>query len=132
VEGGFLDFDVTIATPDMMPLVGKLGRVLGPRGLMPNPKTGTVTNDVGRTVQEYKAGRVEYRTDRYGNVHVPVGKVSFSGEQLTANYQAVLDEINRAKPAAAKGRYLKGVSTSSTMGPGVKIDPAARPVEAAT
>ena len=124
VEGGFLDFDVTIATPDMMPLVGKLGRVLGPRGLMPNPKTGTVTTDVGRTVEEYKAGRVEYRTDRYGNVHVPVGKVSFSAEQLAANYQAVLDEINRAKPAAAKGRYLKGVSTSSTMGPGIRIDPA--------
>ncbi|MBM3659941.1 MAG: 50S ribosomal protein L1 [Actinobacteria bacterium] len=123
VEGGFLDFDVTIATPDMMPLVGKLGRVLGPRGLMPNPKTGTVTTDVGRTVEEYKAGRVEYRTDRYGNVHVPVGKVSFSAEQLTANYQSVLDELNRAKPAAAKGRYLKGVSTSSTMGPGIKIDP---------
>jgi large subunit ribosomal protein L1 len=126
VEGGFLDFDVAIATPDLMPLVGKLGRVLGPRGLMPNPKTGTVTNDVGRTVEEYKAGRVEYRTDRYGNVHVPVGKVSFSAEQLTANYQAVLDELHRAKPAAAKGRYLKGVSTSSTMGPGIRIDPAAR------
>jgi len=123
VEGGFLDFDVTIATPDLMPLVGKLGRVLGPRGLMPNPKTGTVTTDVGRTVEEYKAGRVEYRTDRYGNVHVPVGKVSFSAEQLSENYQAVLDELNRAKPAAAKGRYLKGVSTSSTMGPGIRIDP---------
>jgi large subunit ribosomal protein L1 len=126
VEGGFLDFDVTIATPDLMPLVGKLGRVLGPRGLMPNPKTGTVTNDVGRTVEEYKAGRVEYRTDRYGNVHVPVGKVSFSAEQLSENYQAVLDELNRAKPAAAKGRYLKGVSTSSTMGPGIRIDAAAK------
>jgi large subunit ribosomal protein L1 len=123
VEGGFLDFDVTIATPDLMPLVGKLVRVLGPRGLMPNPKTGTVTTDVGRTVEEYKAGRVEYRTDRYGNVHVPVGKASFSAEQLSANYQAVLDELNRAKPAAAKGRYLKGISTSSTMGPGVRIDP---------
>jgi len=123
VEGGFLDFDVAVATPDLMPLVGKLGRVLGPRGLMPNPKTGTVTNDVGRTVAEYKAGRVEYRTDRYGNVHVPIGKVSFAADQLAANYQAVLDEVVRAKPAAAKGRYLKGISTSSTMGPGVKIDP---------
>ena len=129
VEGGFLDFDVTIATPDLMPLVGKLGRVLGPRGLMPNPKTGTVTNDVGRTVEEYKAGRVEYRTDRYGNVHVPVGKVSFSAEQLGENYQSVLDEVNRAKPASAKGRYLKGVSASSTMGPGVRIDPSAKAEE---
>jgi large subunit ribosomal protein L1 len=126
VEGGFLDFDVAVATPDLMPLVGKLGRVLGPRGLMPNPKTGTVTNDVGRTVAEYKAGRVEYRTDRYGNVHVPIGKVSFATDQLAANYQAVLDEVVRAKPAAAKGRYLKGISTSSTMGPGVRIDPAAK------
>ena len=126
VEGGFLDFDVTIATPDLMPLVGKLGRVLGPRGLMPNPKTGTVTTDVGRTVEEYKAGRVEYRTDRYGNVHVPLGKVSFSAEQLVANYQSVLDEINRAKPASSKGRYVKGVSISSTMGPGIRVDPAAK------
>jgi large subunit ribosomal protein L1 len=126
VEGGFLDFDVTIATPDLMPLVGKLGRVLGPRGLMPNPKTGTVTTDVGRTVEEYKAGRVEYRTDRYGNVHVPLGKVSFSAEQLVANYQSVLDEINRAKPASSKGRYVKGISISSTMGPGSRVDPAAK------
>ncbi|MEI8001597.1 MAG: 50S ribosomal protein L1 [Actinomycetes bacterium] len=130
IEGGFLDFDVTIATPDLMPLVGKLGRQLGPRGLMPNPKTGTVTTDVGRTVEEYKAGRVEYRTDRYGNVHVPVGKVSFTDAQLGENFQAVLDEISRAKPASAKGRYLQGVTTSSTMGPGVKIDPAARVDEA--
>jgi large subunit ribosomal protein L1 len=109
-----------------MPLVGKLGRVLGPRGLMPNPKTGTVTMEVGRTVEEYKAGRVEYRTDRYGNVHVPVGKVSFSDEQLIANYQSVLDELNRAKPAASKGRYLRSASASSTMGPGVKLDPTAK------
>jgi large subunit ribosomal protein L1 len=123
IEKGFLDFDVAIATPDQMPNVGKLGRTLGPRGLMPNPKTGTVTNDVGKTVEEFKAGKVEYRTDRYGNVHVPIGKVSFDTEQLTANYQAVLDEVNRAKPAAAKGRYLKGISTSSTMGPGIRIDP---------
>ena len=130
IEGGFLDFDVTIATPDLMPLVGKLGRQLGPRGLMPNPKTGTVTTDVGRTVEEYKAGRVEYRTDRYGNVHVPVGKASFSVDQLCDNFQAIHDEVVRAKPAAAKGRYIKGVTTSSTMGPGVKIDPAARADEA--
>ncbi len=131
IEGGFLDFDVTIATPDLMPLVGKLGRQLGPRGLMPNPKTGTVTTDVGRTVEEYKAGRVEYRTDRYGNVHVPVGKASFSVEQLSDNFQAIHDEVVRAKPAAAKGRYIRGVTTSSTMGPGVKVDPTARADEAA-
>ena len=123
IEQGFLDFDVAIATPDQMPNVGKLGRTLGPRGLMPNPKTGTVTNDVGKTVEEFKAGKVEYRTDRYGNVHVPIGKVSFDTAALAANYQAVLDEVNRAKPAASKGRYLKGVSTSSTMGPGIRIDP---------
>jgi large subunit ribosomal protein L1 len=123
IEKGFLDFDVAIATPDQMPNVGKLGRTLGPRGLMPNPKTGTVTNDVGKTVEEFKAGKVEYRTDRYGNVHVPIGKVSFDTSALAENYQAVLDEVNRAKPAASKGRYLKGVSTSSTMGPGIRIDP---------
>jgi large subunit ribosomal protein L1 len=123
IEKGFLDFDVAIATPDQMPNVGKLGRTLGPRGLMPNPKTGTVTNDVGKTVEEFKAGKVEYRTDRYGNVHVPIGKVSFDTDALAANYQAVLDEVNRAKPAASKGRYLKSVSTSSTMGPGIRIDP---------
>ena len=122
VEEGFLDFDVAIATPDLMAQVGKLGRTLGPRGLMPNPKTGTVTNDVGKTVEEFKAGKVEYRTDRHGNVHVPIGKVSFTAEQLLANYHAVLDELMRAKPASAKGRYLKAVSTSSTMGPGVKLD----------
>jgi large subunit ribosomal protein L1 len=123
IEGGMLDFDVTIATPDLMGQVGKLGRTLGPRGLMPNPKTGTVTNDVGKTVSEFKAGKVEYRTDRYGNVHVPIGKASFDAEALVDNYHAVLDELLRAKPAAAKGRYIKSVSTSSTMGPGVKIDP---------
>jgi large subunit ribosomal protein L1 len=129
IEGGFLDFDVTIATPDLMPLVGKLGRTLGPRGLMPNPKTGTVTNDVGKTVAEFKAGKVEYRTDRYGNVHVPVGKASFPVASLLENYQAVLDEIIRAKPASAKGRYVKAVSTSSTMGPGVRIDPTITRIE---
>jgi large subunit ribosomal protein L1 len=119
-----LDFDVAIATPDLMGQVGRLGRVLGPRGLMPNPKTGTVTADVGKAVAEFKAGKVEYRTDRYGNVHVPVGKISFDTDALASNYQAVLDELLRAKPAAAKGRYLKGVTVSSTMGPGVRIDPA--------
>jgi large subunit ribosomal protein L1 len=129
IEGGFLDFDVAIATPDLMGQVGKLGRTLGPRGLMPNPKTGTVTNDVGRTVAEFKAGKVEYRTDRYGNVHVPVGKTSFSPRALLENYHAVLDELLRAKPAAAKGRYVKGVTVSSTMGPGIRVDPAVARIE---
>jgi large subunit ribosomal protein L1 len=124
VEGGMMDFDVAIATPDLMGQVGKLGRTLGPRGLMPNPKTGTVTNDVGKTVAEFKAGKVEYRTDRYGNVHVPIGKASFDTKALVENYHAVLDELLRAKPASSKGRYVKGVTTSSTMGPGVKVDPA--------
>jgi large subunit ribosomal protein L1 len=124
VEGGFVEFDVAIATPDLMGQVGKLGRILGPRGLMPNPKTGTVTTDVGRTVAEYKAGRVEYRTDKVGNVHVPVGKISFSRENVIENVQAVMDELSRAKPASSKGRYLRGVTLSSTMGPGVKLDPA--------
>jgi len=124
VEAGFLDFDVAIATPDMMGQVGKLGRVLGPRGLMPNPKTGTVTTDVGKAVTEFKGGRVEYRTDKVGNIHVRLGKVSFSRAQLLANLQAVIDELVRAKPAAAKGRYLRSVTVSATMGPGVHIDPA--------
>ena len=122
IEGGFLDFDVAIATPDLMGKVGRLGRTLGPRGLMPNPKTGTVTAEVGKAVEEFKAGKVEYRTDRHGNVHVPIGKVSFASDALLDNYQAVLDELQRAKPAASKGRYLKGASAASTMGPGVKID----------
>ncbi|MFN8050277.1 MAG: 50S ribosomal protein L1 [Acidimicrobiales bacterium] len=124
MEGGMLDFDVTIATPDLMPLVGRLGRVLGPRGLMPNPKTGTVTNDVGRAVEEFKGGKVEYRTDRHGNVHVPLGKVSFELDALTANLAAVFDELQRAKPAAAKGRYFRKVTVATTMGPGIKVDPA--------
>ena len=133
VEGGFMDFDVAIATPDLMGKVGKLGRTLGPRGLMPNPKTGTVTNEVGKAVSEFKAGKVEYRTDRYGNVHVPLGKASFERDALVENYTSVLDELNRAKPASAKGRYLKGISVSSTMGPGVKIDPThAKPDDAHT
>jgi large subunit ribosomal protein L1 len=123
IEGGMLDFDLTIATPDLMPLVGRLGRVLGPRGLMPNPKTGTVTPDVARAVSEFKGGKVEYRTDRYGNVHVPIGKASFASTALLDNFRAVIDELNRAKPASAKGRYVKRVTVSSTMGPGVKIDP---------
>jgi large subunit ribosomal protein L1 len=123
VEGGMLDFDVAISTPDLMPQVGKLGRALGPRGLMPNPKTGTVTTDVGKAVADFKGGKVEYRTDRQGNVHVPVGKVSFDLAALGANLRAVLDELERAKPASAKGRYLKRITVSSTMGPGVKIDP---------
>ncbi len=122
IEGGKMDFDVAIATPDMMPLVGRLGRVLGPRGLMPNPKTGTVTNDVGRAVTEFKGGKVEYRTDRYGNVHVQLGKVSFNEQQLENNFRAVLDEVQRAKPASAKGRYIRKITISSTMGPGVRVD----------
>ncbi|MGI8709656.1 MAG: 50S ribosomal protein L1 [Acidimicrobiales bacterium] len=124
VEGGMLDFDLAIATPDQMPVVGRLGRVLGPRGLMPNPKTGTVTTDVGRAVGEFKGGKVEYRTDRYGNVHVPLGKVSFEAQALETNFRAVLDELQRVKPASSKGRYLKKISVSSTMGPGVKVDAA--------
>ena len=123
IEGGFTDFDVAIATPDMMGVVGKLGRVLGPRGLMPNPKTGTVTADVGKAVSDFKSGKVEYRTDRYGNVALAIGKTSFSPEDLGANLEAVMDEIGRAKPASAKGRYVRKVVVSSTMGPGVRIDP---------
>ena len=122
IEVGFLDFDVAIASPDLMPLVGKLGRTLGPRGLMPNPKTGTVTDDVAKAVTEFKGGKVEYRTDRYGNVHVPIGKVSFADADLQKNFSAVIDELERAKPSSSKGKYLKKVVVSSTMGPGVKID----------
>ena len=123
VAGGFLDFDVAIATPDLMGRVGGLGRVLGPRGLMPNPKTGTVTLDVAKAVTEFKGGRVEYRTDKIGNVQLRVGKVSFSRDDLVKNVVAVIDELVRVKPASAKGRYLMSVTVSSTMGPGVKIDP---------
>jgi large subunit ribosomal protein L1 len=123
VTEGFLDFDVAIATPDLMGQVGRLGRVLGPRGLMPNPKTGTVTTEVGKAVGEFKGGRVEYRTDKVGNIHVPLGKVSFDRSKLLDNFRAVIDELQRAKPAAAKGRYVRSVTISSTMGPGVKVDP---------
>jgi large subunit ribosomal protein L1 len=124
VEEGFTDFDVAIATPDLMGQVGRLGRVLGPRGLMPNPKTGTVTMDVGKAVREAKAGKQEYRTDRGANVHVALGKKSFEERALLENYAALVEEIVRAKPAAAKGRYIRQVTLATTMGPGIKIDPA--------
>lgn len=123
VEEGFTDFDVAIATPDLMPLVGRLGRVLGPSGKMPNPKVGTVTMDVAKAVEEAKAGKVEYRTDRTAIVHLVIGKTSFDEAALLANYAAVIDELIRAKPSAAKGKYLKTVTMTSTMGPGVKVDP---------
>ncbi len=125
IEGGMMDFDVTIATPDMMPLVGRLGRALGPRGLMPNPKTGTVTVEVGKAVTEFKGGKVEYRTDRHGNVHVPIGKVSFEAADLEANFRAVLEELQRAKPASAKGKYVRKVAIATTMGPGITVDASA-------
>jgi large subunit ribosomal protein L1 len=124
VEEGFTDFDVAIATPDQMGNVGKLGRILGPRGLMPNPKTGTVTMDVGKAVRDAKAGKLEYRTDRGANVHVAIGKKSFDERQLVENYAALVDEIVRAKPAAAKGRYIRQITLASTMGPGIHVDPA--------
>ena len=124
VEEGFTDFDVAVATPDQMASVGKLGRILGPRGLMPNPKTGTVTMDVAKAVRDAKAGKLEYRTDRGANVHVSIGKKSFGERQLVENYAALVDEIVRAKPAAAKGRYIRQITLTSTMGPGIHIDPA--------
>jgi len=122
VEGGFLDFDVAIATPDMMSMVGKLGRVLGPKGLMPNPKAGTVTNEVGQAVKDAKAGKVEFRVDRSGNVHVPIGKESFDADKLKENFDALMEVLLKARPAAAKGQYLRNVSVSTTMGPGIKVD----------
>jgi large subunit ribosomal protein L1 len=124
IEEGFDDFDVAIATPDQMSVVGKLGRILGPRGKMPNPKTGTVTMDVAKAVQEAKAGKLEYRTDRGANVHVAIGKKSFDERQLLENYAALIDEIMRAKPSAAKGRYIKTATLTSSMGPGIHVDPA--------
>src|SRR3982750_2232711 len=123
IEEGFTEFDVAIATPDQMGNVGRLGRILGPRGLMPNPKTGTVTFDVGKAVSEAKAGKLEYRTDRGANVHVSIGKKSFDERALLENYAAVLDEIVRAKPASAKGRYIRQITITSTMGPGIRVDP---------
>jgi large subunit ribosomal protein L1 len=123
IQDGFDDFDTAIATPDLMPVVGRLGRILGPRGKMPNPRVGTVTMDVGRAVQEAKAGKVEYRTDRNAIVHLLIGKREFDERRLLENYAAVIDEIIRAKPAAAKGRYIRTVTFASTMGPGVKVDP---------
>jgi large subunit ribosomal protein L1 len=123
IEGGWLEFDALVASPDMMPAVGKLGRVLGPRGLMPNPKSGTVTDDVAKAVRDIKGGQVEYRTDKHGNLHIIMGKKSFEPDALIDNYAAIIDEIYRVKPAAAKGRYLKSVTMATTMGPGIKIDP---------
>jgi large subunit ribosomal protein L1 len=122
IRGGWTDFDAAIATPDMMKVVGQLGKILGPRGLMPNPKAGTVTFDVGKAVQEKKAGKIEYRVDKAGNVHVPVGKASFDAEQLVGNARAMIEDIIRNRPQAAKGRYVKSMTLSCTMGPGVKVD----------
>jgi large subunit ribosomal protein L1 len=123
VSGGWTDFDVAIAAPDMMPVVAKLGRILGPQGKMPNPKVGTVTEDVGRAVEQAKAGRIEYRTDRSGIIHLVIGRTEFEERRLLENYAALIDEIVRAKPAAAKGRYIRSVTLATTMGPGVKVDP---------
>jgi len=122
IKDGWLDFDVAVATPDMMGQVGQLGRVLGPRGLMPSPKAGTVTLDVGRAVRDIKAGKIEFRVDKTGNVHAPIGRVSFEPDQLAANLDAFMENILRAKPSASKGQYVRGVTVSSTMGPGVSID----------
>ncbi len=124
IQGGFLDFDATVATPDQMSKVGRLGKILGTRGLMPNPKLGTVTMDVGRVVKELKAGRVEYRADKFGIAHVGIGKASFDATAIVENYGTVLDEVLRAKPSSAKGKYIKSITITSTMGPGIKIDPA--------
>ena len=122
IQGGWLDFDTVVATPDMMKLVGRLGKMLGPRGLMPNPKSGTVTFDVAKAVQEAKAGKVEFRVDKNGIIHAPIGKLSFEDEKLIENAQALIDAVARAKPASAKGKYMKGGAVSSTMGPGIKLE----------
>jgi large subunit ribosomal protein L1 len=122
INTGWFDFDAVVATPDMMASVGKLGRVLGPKGLMPNPKTGTVTFDVTKAVNEIKAGKIEYRVDKQGNIHAPLGKISFDDQKLLENYQTLLDTLLKAKPAAAKGTYLRNITLSSTMGPGVKVN----------
>jgi large subunit ribosomal protein L1 len=124
VEEGFTDFDVAIATPDMMPVVGRLGRILGPQGKMPNPKVGTVTNDIGKAVSESKAGKVEYRTDRMAIVHLPIGKIDFEERALLENYAALIEEIHRAKPAVAKGRYIRTITLTTTTSPGIRVDPA--------
>jgi len=124
IQGGWLDFDVSVATPDMMPLVGRIGRILGPRGLMPNPKTGTVSMEIGTAVREIKAGKIEYRVEKAGIVHAPIGRLSFPPEQLQANFHALLDALVKAKPAAAKGTYLRTISVTTTMGPGIKLNPA--------
>ena len=121
IQGGWLDFDVAIATPDMMGVVGRLGKILGPRGLMPNPKLGTVTMDLAKAINEAKAGKVEYRTDKAGNIHCPIGKVSFEPDKLQGNYQTLIDALNRAKPAAAKGQYMRAITITSTMGPGIHV-----------
>ena len=123
IQGGWLDFDVVVATPDMMGVVGRLGRVLGPKGLMPNPKAGTVTMDVAKAVKDIKAGKIEYRLDKTNIIHVPIGKASFTEEQLADNFQTLMDAINKAKPAAVKGQFLKSVTIAPTMGPGVKVNP---------
>ena len=123
IQGGFLDFDAVVATPDLMGKVGRLGKVLGPRGLMPNPKTGTVTMDVAKAVEEIKGGKIEFRTDKHANLHFIIGKTSFSDTQLIQNYAAAIDEVNRLKPSSSKGRYLKKATVSTTMGPGIQVDP---------
>ena len=123
IQGGWTDFDVAIATPDMMGLVGRLGRVLGPRGLMPNPRTGTVTMDIARTINEFKAGKVEYRVDRAGVIHAPLGKINFTTEQLAMNFEALIDALVKARPAAAKGTYIRSVTVASTMGPSIRVNP---------
>ena len=123
IQGGWADFDVAVATPDMMGTVGRLGKILGPRGLMPNPKVGTVTLDLTRAINEIKAGKIEYRTDKAGNIHAPIGKVSFDAEKLMENFQTLIDTLNKVKPATAKGQYMRSVSVSTTMGPGIKVNP---------